>query len=200
MAWQPTKPGTTDLLFGANNTRKDIQENFAAIDTAWDINHVGIGDTNQGKHNFVHIRENSEPSTTTNEIGLWTQDYTHSSDGTELMIRRESNGVSIPSTAAYFSSSAGWTFLPSGILLKWGTLNGGSGDYQVYFATGTGYPAFTAVYSAQVTTYNSSSGDSDTFVRLKSVTTTSISIYCSARTTTGASSAYCNYLVIGKGV
>jgi len=203
MAWQPTKPANGDLVFNSVGSTV-IRGNFTAIDTAWDINHVGIGDTNQGKHEYVHIRENSTPSTISNEMVLYTQNPTYTPNGTELFIRRESNGAGIPATAAYFisgtaNSSQGWTFLPSGILLKWGRVDTAGGDQSITFATGGNNVAFSAVYRAILTPVDSASGDSDDAIRLKSVSTTTLSYYGSPRTTTGAKAMSFHYLVIGRG-
>jgi hypothetical protein len=204
MSWQPAKPADADLVFNSIGSTA-IRGDFSAIDTAWDINHVGIGDTYQGKHTTVHLREVSTPTTLNNEIALYCQDPSYTLQGSELFIRRESNGAGIPATAAYFiagsdtGSTQGWTFLPSGILLKWGTINTAGGDQSFTFATGTNYVAFSEVYRAFLTPRDSANGDSDVAIRLKSVTTTTMSYYGSPRTTTGAKAMTFDYLVIGRG-
>lgn len=207
MPWDPAKPGDSDLVFGANQSAKNIRDNFDAIDTAWDINHVGIDDTNGGKHTKVHIREGSQPSTTTNEIVLWCQNPALTGQGAELYIRRESNGDNIPATASSQDAGSdssngdfGWTFLPSGILLKWGRVNTAGGDQSITFSTGTTLPAFTEVYRAFLQPVDSANGDSDDYVRLKSLTTTTLSYYGSPRTTTGSKAMSFDWLVIGLGV
>ena len=207
MAWQPTKPASGDLVFGTNNTRKDIQENFSAIDTAWDINHIGIGDSGQGKHNYVSLPEQgSAPTTAAAELALFTQDPTVTTDGAELYFRRESNGTVYPMTesnkiaGADTPLSVGWTMLPSGILIKWGTIDTAGGDAGITFPTGTTDKAFTAAYRAFLTPVDSASGDSDDAIRLKSFTTTQLLYYGSPRTTTGAKAMTFNFLCIGLGV
>jgi len=205
MAWDPTKPANGDLVFNSVGSTA-IRGNFAAIDTAWDVNHVGIGvATHEGKHNAIQMREVSTPSTTTNEIALYCINPALTAQGSELYIRRESNGVQIPATASnefsgIYNSGNGWTFLPSGILIKWGSVNTAGGDQSINFTTGSAYPAFTEVYRAALTPRDSASGDSDDAIRLKNITTTTLSYYGSPRTTTGAKAMTFDWIVIGLGV
>jgi len=205
MAWQPTKPALTDNVFNSVSG-PNIQGNFAAIDTAWDIKHVGIGDTNQGKHNAIHLREVSAPTTTTNEMAMYCINPALTAQGSEIYLRRESNGENYPMTASNRIAGSdtgptqGWTLLPSGILLKWGTVDTAGGDRSITFATGASYIPFTAAYRAFLTPRDSASGDSDDAIRLKSFTTTTLSYYGSPRTTTGAKAMTFDYLCIGLGV
>lgn len=203
MAWDPAKPADNDLVFNSVGSTA-IRGNFEAIDAWVDVNHVGIDvATHGGKHNAIQIRETAAPSTTSNEIALYCIDPALTTAGSELYLRRESNGVSVPMTAARFDSGTtfdGWSFLPSGILIKWGTITTAGGNRTTNFSTGASFPAFTAVYRAFLTPVSSSSTDVDVAIRLRTLTTTSFSYYGSPRTTTGAKAMTFNYLVIGKGV
>jgi len=206
MAWDPNKPANADLVFNSVGSTA-IRNNFSAIDTAWDINHVGIGDTNQGKHSYVHLREGATPTTTTNEIAMFCVDSTLTSYGTELYYRRESNGTVMPITEANRIAgvtgptlTVGWTMLPSGILLKWGSVNTVGGDANIVFPTTASDKPFTAAYRAFLTPRDSNGGDSDVAIRLMNFTTTTLSYYGSPRTTTGAKAMTFDFLCIGSGV
>ena len=53
MAYQNNIPQASDQI---NKSQADILNNFAAIQTLIDANHVGFANpTNQGKHNFVSL-------------------------------------------------------------------------------------------------------------------------------------------------
>ena len=180
MAWNKDKPADADLVFNSVGSTV-IRGNFQAIDTWVDINHVGIGLTNEGKHNAVHYREVSAPTTIADEIALYALDSTLTADGAELYVQRESNGSTWPITAARkvagtSGSDDGWTFLPSGILIKWGIISTAGGDKSYTFQTGADYPAFTAAYRAFLVPVNANAGDLDIAIRLKVFSTTGIKI------------------------
>ena len=203
MSWDKTKPADSDLVFNSVGSTA-IRGNFEALDTAWNVNHVGIGLTNQGKHNAVHYREVTLPATTTQEIAMFASDPAFTADGAELYVRRESNGSYWPITAARrvagtSGSDDGWSYLASGLLIKWGTISTAGGDKSYTFQTGASYPAFTAAYRAFLQPRDSTTGDTDVYVRLKNFTTTTLTYYGSPRTTTGAKAMVFDWLAIGKG-
>jgi hypothetical protein len=91
------------------------------------INHVSFDIANAGKHIYVQMPVGGGPgSFTLGEIDLWNQSYA-SSTKNELYIQKQNMlaDVSVPATASILgmnntASRTGWTFLPSGILMKWG--------------------------------------------------------------------------------
>lgn len=62
--------------------------------------------------------EHAAPATAVNEAGLYAN-VGSTSTVTELFFRRENNGASIAFTEGVFAT-AGWTMLPSGMILQWG--------------------------------------------------------------------------------
>ncbi len=103
-------------------TQPLIRANFATIDAAFSINHVPYGTANQGKHNLITFpRQLPEPAAPTgNDINMYSflnPDTTVS----ELYIRRPA-GASVPFTASLQNPvlDHGYSYLPSGLLLKWG--------------------------------------------------------------------------------
>lgn len=104
--------------------------------------------------------------------------------------------VQIPATASILStnsaptlSNTGWTYLPSGVLLRWGNFTGGSGTVTITLG-GAGIPVFNQILNIQVTPYNTTAGDVNFSSRLVSIISpTQFSVYLSSRTSSGACGA-----------
>ena len=118
--------------------------------------------------------------------------------------RNQATVVQSSSTASILSTSsapatktAGWTRLPSGMLLKWDSNLGATGNVTRSFPVAATIPAFTTCMAVYVTLMDANVGDFDRSVRLIDFTATTINVYGSFRTTTGAAGLFFNYLAIG---
>jgi hypothetical protein len=171
-----------------------LLQNFQEIKINNDVNHTEIGQANQGKHKFLQMpAQGSSPSTASNEAALFTKQSTFTSTP-ELVYRRENNGTEIEFTSSG-SSTNGWARLPSGILLKWGTATA-AGSQSTNFPVSANIPVFTSVFSAQVTTSDSSPVP-NTFATLAQISTTAITVFGSQKTSTSPTLTTYRYLVIG---
>lgn len=124
-------PLSTDQI---NQTQAPIRTNFLNIRTLLGVNHVDFADADNGKHKFVTFPlQGAAPVFLAGEVGLYNQAAV-APFGTfnELFIHkltRQGNATAdIPFTASILSTSdplptnaVGWTYLPSGIILQWGT-------------------------------------------------------------------------------
>lgn len=103
-------------------TQNPILQNFTTINANFLVNHVELGTAGAGKHKFLQMPETAAPTTAANEAGFYANVGTISAV-TELFFRRENNGDSIPMTETVnggaVALSAGWTRLPSGIIVQW---------------------------------------------------------------------------------
>lgn len=143
------------------STRARVNTNFQQLAVVEAINHVAFNDADQGKHKFLQMPEQAAaPTTAANEGGFYTKD----SGGTNLFYRSESLGSEYKITAvddafiARFGTNTlydpvpqnqngGWTFLPGGLLLMYGTALMASGSGIVRFPK-----SFSAApYSIQLT-------------------------------------------------
>jgi len=179
-------------------TRVPINQNFSVIDAAFLVDHVDYNVSGQGKHNQVTMPvSGSAPTTLGGEAALFSQ--TSSLTGNpEMAWRRQSNGSVVEFTSGTFATP-GWTRLPSGILLKWGQTTG-TGLTTVTFPTGASIPAFTIIYSMQITTSYPNTSDGDGFVRLNNFLSpyTQFSVFASHRTSVGSfGPVNFQYLAIG---
>lgn len=192
MAYNENIPQASD---NPSQSQAQILDNFQEISTAFNTNHGNFNAGNQGKHSFLQMPEQSSPpSTSSDEMGLYTKESSLTSLA-EMFIRRESNGTEIEFTS-FLGAANGWTRLPSGVLLKWGSGNG-SGAHTTNFPTGATIPVFAAVYTAFVVTADSSPTP-NTFATFRGVSVTGIDVFGSQRTSTSSTSTTYTYLVIGS--
>ena len=167
MAYNSNIPQPSNKL---RNSQGDLLANFQAIKTLIDVNHIDFADsTNQGKHNFVTLpvttSSPSAPTFLSTEEGLYNLLFT-TTNNNEIFahIQQTLSGTrnqEIPFTASSLSRSApvpaatntaqsvGWTYLPSGMLLKWG-LASGTGNVVVDTHVAN-QPDFTAILFGQAT-------------------------------------------------
>lgn len=191
MSFNPNIPLPTDFL---SQSQQDILTNFQTSDTSQGVNHYPYSDVtaNNGKHKFVQMPENAAPVTAVDEGAVYTKVGVGPAE-TNLWFRAEDSGggggfeyqltrVDAANSASFAASSAavdtaGWTFLPGGLLLQYG--------YRGVAANGTAttitFPrAFTtAVYSitiGNVTAEGNSPSANNQFISQASVSTTSFNV------------------------
>lgn len=209
MVYQPNIPQPTDLL---STSQSDILNNFSALQTLIDVNHVDFNSADQGKHKWVTFpSQGATPPAGSGfaptELGLYNAVYALTAHQ-ELYVNKTNQAtvVQVPSTASILSSNSapaqnsfGWTLLPSGIVLRWGNFSGFTGLNTVTLATNaTNGPALTQILNVQVTPYDPSAGDVNFAVRLANIISpTQFNVYISSRTASGAGTGGFQYLVIG---
>src|SRR5690606_9053468 len=105
-------------------TRVPINQNFATIDTAFNVDHVDYNTAAQGQHNKVSFpTQSSIPAPQAGIVQLYSQ-LSAITNQPELVFTHQA-GSTAPTAAQIveFTSAGwanpGWTRLPSGILLKW---------------------------------------------------------------------------------
>ena len=194
MSYQSNIPLATDLL---SKSQSDILNNFAAIQTLIDVNHVDFASSDQGKHKFITFPVQSPaPTFNAGEIGLYNFLSTRTSQDELYLVN--SVGTTIPLTES-LQSATGWAYLPSGILLKWGS-GTANGLTTFTFPAGATIPAFNHVFSMQITTAYPNINDGNGFVRLNSFLApwTQFTAYGSQRTAQVNTAVSFQYLAIGN--
>ena len=198
MSYQNNIPQPTDAL---SQSQSDILNNFAAIQTLVDVNHVDFASSDQGKHKFVTFPvQTVTPSFNVGEVGLYNK-LSAVTSVNELFIVN-SAGTTSPLTASQqVTNNNGWAYLPSGVLMKWGKGTATAGVYTFVFPVGANIPAFNGIFSILVTTAYSNASDGDGFVRLNTFTApwAQFTVFASHRTSTGAFGPVAfQYLAIGN--
>lgn len=197
MAYSNAIPQPTDRL---KDSQQDILDNFAALKTLIDVNHGTFGAADEGKHKFVTMPEQgSAPTTAVNEMALYTQ-LSSLSGNSELVIRNENNGASVEFTSSVKATN-GWSRLPSGVLIKWGTASANRNTLStITFPTGGTIPAFTAIYSVtgnQTFAAGPSTGDLNTAACIGNFTTTNFQVYARANGLPNSGAISIAYVAIG---
>lgn len=160
--YQSNIPAATDTLA---TSQGDIQTNFASIESLIDVDHVDFNDANAGMHNQITLPLNDNspiaPVFSSPNIGLYNLVPAAAplTNINELFINKYVNGLvqkQIPMTASTLSTNAvpaafstGYTYLPSGIIMKWGQFpfNQNPATTIVFDAT----VPFTQILSLQLT-------------------------------------------------
>lgn len=145
-----------------NVTQVPINQNFATIDTAFAVDHVAYNIAGQGQHNKVSFpTQNPVPAPQAGICQLYSQVSTITNQP-ELVFTHQVGSTAPTAAQIVEFTSAGWTTpgwarLPSGILLKWNTLNfaGGSSLTVNVNTVPAGSPAFTNILNVQVSTIDS---------------------------------------------
>lgn len=183
--YNPLIPQPTDIIA---NSQGQILNNFGAIQTLVDADHVDFAAVGAGFHNqSTYPIQAGAPAATGGAVRFFSLTSALTSQP-ELQYQRQS-GSTAPAAVQQteFTSagwaSPGWAVLPSGILLKWGT-GSGNGSVTVTFPVAGTIPVYNAILIAFLTP------------------TSNISAYVSAQTTTtltvvtSALGSF-NYLAIG---
>ncbi len=195
MVYLPLKPASGDNL---SVSQGDIQQNFQTANTVMSINHYPFDDVtaNKGKHKFVDMPVGALPTIGSGDGGLYTKAvtaisqlfYTQDASGNEYQLSRV-----IPASFATFSTNPGWTFLPGGLLMQYGSklANTGSPNGSVTFPV-----AFTATpYSVQITVLENSNSRTLSHVN----TLTNAGFTCYIQDSGGSSIANTFYwIAVGK--
>jgi hypothetical protein len=161
MAYNNNIPQPTDQI---SVSQGQILDNFEAISTLIDVNHVGFNLGDQGKHTFVTMVDQTSVMLPfiNSEVGLYNVvDATTSINQLFISyVNSASTRKQYPISASILSTNAspatnsnGWAYLPSGVLLKWGyqIIPGGNSAIPIN-AIG---PAYTInVFNVQMTPGN----------------------------------------------
>lgn len=196
MTYTPDIPVTGESL---GSTRDRIRANFQQIDEVEAINHVAFNEADKGKHKYMQMPEVTAsgagvPSTAVNEGGLYTNVGTNPAE-VNLFFRSESDGkvyqltrtdqtnearfaVNTVYSAGPPSLKGGWSFLPGGLVLQWGTYDTAESNSSFPITFPIQFPS--DVFNIQVTGLRAASSpgnNTDAWVSTGGLTTTGFTIY-----------------------
>jgi len=138
-----------------SQSQDQILQNFQSINTVNSVNHVAFNDSDQGKHKFLQMpQQSSAPITAADEAAIYTKDI---SGLAQLFFREESNGIerqltNLPITTV--GTNKGIT-TPWGIKINWGTYSTLATSLAITFAVAfVGTPIITLGREDNVTPTN----------------------------------------------
>jgi hypothetical protein len=195
MTYNANIPQPTDQI---SDSQSDLLNNFGSINTFVNVNHVAFDDPNQGKHFFVEMPQQAgAPNTALGEVGLYCLASAYGANAPTLVYRQENKGTQIEIASANLAAT-GWTFLPSGLLVKWSSGNAVAvnGAGTILYPTGAAIPAFGTVFA----TYLMATGGNNNSILYVDTTnnTTQVGYFSQARYIGAPFVAFnLNYLTIG---
>ncbi len=199
MPYQANKPLANDQL---SQSQQDINGNFIVLGSIGgnaNPNSAGINTVPGAGFNYLYLPANgATPPVGTAfgaNIGIYafpnpssTRSTVYISQSTQAGIKQVPSTASILGTATPGTNSDGWTFLPSGILVKWGFQSGaawGIGNNAVVFPAG-GIPAFTAApFGLQVTIAKAATTVVDVNARIAANTVSNLAFNVDVRQANG---------------
>lgn len=209
----PNKPAGTDQI---SVSQGDIQNNFQILGAiAGNMNPASssINVTPGSGFNWLYLSTQgstppaaaSFPSAT---VGMYSA--TSTTTASELYINKTNQAtvVQVASTASILSSisspgnlAGGWSLLPSGILIEWGTTTLGATTAGTYPINNTGgYPTFGQIFDVQITGMSNGSSDPNSAYYVTSVLTggsTIFTLYQAPRSSGSVSFAKVQWVAIG---
>lgn len=210
MPFLPNIPQATDKI---SVSQGKILNNFTILGAiAGNANFSSASLNANSGFNFIHFatQGTSPPASASfqaNVVGLYT--FQNANTGqTELYVNKTNQAtvVQVPATASILgalsspgSPSNGWSYLPSGILMKWGFTTGGlltgNSNTVVTFPVNAFTPVFTQIFTIVVTGYQTTSGNQ--LVTLVSFNNTSFTVF--NRQLIGlATNCDCTFVAIGR--
>jgi hypothetical protein len=201
MVFNPQIPKPSDLL---SNSQGDLLSNNGFLNASFSRNHVPLNiATNNGKHTFIELPvlsaiPNPTPPLSAGQGTLYTKTVTQSqifftpgTSGNEYQLTRV-----ITASFGSFSTNPGWSFLPGGLLIQWGTMILLANNSLTTVSFPVPFVNAANVFSIQltkVTTDNSSTGQE---VRVSSGSVTGSQFQISQSSSSSSNQVY--WMAIGK--
>ena len=146
-------PQATDRI---SQSQGQILANFADLQVAFSANHVALGIAGEGKHNITtYVPQIAVPIPLPNEMIIYNEIDALAPFNQDLWITSGApNAFHVPFTKCLRSAGHGYTYLPSGIIMRWGLVQTplGTNRLDINFAT-LGGPTFTNQPSFGTTGY-----------------------------------------------
>jgi len=152
MTFTPNIPQSGQSL---GQTRDAIRNNFANYNTVISVNHVAPNNAGQGKHTFAEfVLQAQSPATAASEVAI----YSRTLNGQPQLCLQKQNQLAAAADiqmsrldAGIKAATAGWTFLPGGMIMQWGTTGAVNGAFTTTYTTQGGIAFSTNTYLVLLT-------------------------------------------------
>jgi hypothetical protein len=147
MSFTPNIPASGQSL---GSSRTQVLNNFSVLRSTIAANHVDVNSMGAGKHNFSeYVAQAQSPATANTEVALYCrvaggvaqlflQKENQIAGATDIAMTRADAGVQI--------GDAGWTFLPGGFIMQWGSTGVVNGAFTTTFTAHGGISYVNKVY------------------------------------------------------
>lgn len=141
-------------------TRDAIRNNFTNYFNTISLNHVAPNSAGAGKHTFAEFVEQAQaPATSIDEVAVYSRQVTYPGPviNSELFLQKENqlvNAADIQMSrldVGIKAGTSGWTFLPGGLIMQWGTTGVVNGAYTTIYTAHGGIAFKTATYQVFLT-------------------------------------------------
>lgn len=140
-------------------SQPQIKINFAGIKTLIDVNHETFDIPNQGMHKWITFPVQIASPLLAGDNGLYNVNDFGGTNKDEIFVHSQKSAgtTDIPMTASVISHSvpaqgdAGWAYLPSGIIMRWGSNAVAGGAATITLPATAGFPVFTTIYQVMLT-------------------------------------------------
>lgn len=192
------------------STRDRTRSNFQQIASLIAQNHIPFNTAGQGKHKFLQMPEQLgsigqvgvplPPTTLANEGGLYTKVGLNPAE-TNLVFRGESDGFEYQMTRVdqanvgrFATTPNGWTFLPGGLILQWGSVSSPGTSGTVTYATANiNFPVDTIQVQLQI--YRTDTSANETAIVRQDIPPTNSQFFY--RTTASSPSTVMKWTALG---
>ena len=189
MAYKATIPVSTDQL---DVSQGDLLANFTELNTVMGVNHYTFNTGNDGKHKTAIFPQAAAPAAAgAAEVGLYSKSCTIGANPAAPEFYINKTALQTPFTAAD-KSATGWTYLPSGVILKWG--QGVTGTPIVWTSAGNLGDFMTACFTVSPTLFTA--GTLHYWIELSAIATTGFTAHAEDGNGNAAAVAF-YYLAIG---
>lgn len=182
-------------------TRDSIRNNFSTINTGFSVDHGEFNTANQGFHNKVTFPLQAATPIFGGKNGLWSEVFATTGIGeiwlNHLNGKKYPLSSSILSTAPATTSTTGWTYLPSGIVMKWFFASTNASGTATVNVNTTG-PNLNAIFTAQATEQAGGATDTNSYIRITGIAAPNVTLFGCTRTTGTAKIVPFNLFVIGR--
>jgi hypothetical protein len=177
MAYSNAIPQANDQI---SVSQSALLANFQEIQTLIGVDHSTFNTVNAGQHNKVTFPvQAAAPVVPAGTIGMFS--LASILTGQNELNVTDSAGFTFPITANSVDPFTGWSYLSSGLIIRWGTVIG-SGVVTKVFPVAANQPVFTAVLAVLVTPYEATVGDSNFAVKVIDYTNLQFRVYIGSRT------------------
>lgn len=197
MTFNPNIPQGADPF---SQSQGQIQTNFSTSNTIFNLNHVAFDDStvaDRGKHRRSDYLQVAAPGSLANELAVYQK---ASGGSSNLFFQRDNVATEVQLTGPNpIVAGTGETFLPGGILIKWGTTSGTGDDSKTFAGLGlTAFPNNCFVVQTQILNAGGGPTTVNQFVSMRAVSATGFTFTATNRVAKTSDTVTFYFIAIGN--